>query len=147
VDMTGTVAGAVMSLRGSAPDDLRLTLDSDDMALEARLAWNEERKALIDGVTGGRPVTGWLDRSGDRRTGSSSLDARGARVEAALSTAPPGPRTAQMQRNVGGSATVFEEPSDEQTPWVDLYASGTVTPTVQLEGKVHFVPLEERAAF
>src|SRR5690606_12098796 len=77
-DLSGRIEGFEVSLAGSAPDDLDLSVASDDVDLSARLAWNDERKVVLQGTVSGRPVDGWLELSDDLRTGLLHLDAPGA---------------------------------------------------------------------
>src|SRR5690606_10482409 len=104
LDLSGQIESMHVELSGSAPNDIDLRLSSDDVDLTAEIAWNEDRKAVLRGTVGGRPVDGWLELADDLRSGRLSLDAPGASVEALLSTADdPAEGTAIRQLELNAS--------------------------------------------
>jgi len=159
VDAAGTIGGAEVSLRGSAPDDLSFRLRAQDVDVTGRLAWNERRRVVVSGRAAGRPVEAWLEVDDAFENGRLHVDVPGAATEAVLASPEPGVRTARVEGSVvGGPAGLSGEFGGEVVaeggevrlddlnaaltgvPGLDgdetvlLAGSGTLAPQLRLEG-------------
>ncbi|MFA5595473.1 MAG: hypothetical protein WDA15_09350, partial [Trueperaceae bacterium] len=111
VDLTGHFADNAVSLRGTAPDDLSLTLNGPAGHLEGSLAWSDSitggGTALLSGELADRPVELRLSVSDGLTSGDLELQAVGARVTAQLVTLEPDPAAdSGAVRHVSVSADV-----------------------------------------